>query len=914
MIALEKTRFSSTERMTIPSRILPKWTGDWVVLNSGIFKQIEEIWIKNIQKDFLVLPVEKSLFDDEKNLLKTLSESSSTPEKHTIVQFCNILQNNALKEYGTSAVLDIAKGLIGQIIFLAEKNGETTSSLLDLSDVQNSIKRIQQAFKSEIHSVQGQLKDYQIQHDKAPIQNSSLSLSIQKPLAIASFLITSKGQLNLGLIDSLKKNFFGPKSTLLQYERELLQTLDDLKHSAKMQQRILKVSKPLSPFFISNDLIRISLQLPSSSAPTDRQTRIVALAALLSDIRQGDLGGCYASCTPLMMMRGFKNKILSDFGDILTNGKLSNIDSDSATDFISAFDLEDPSLKALFSIDIEGKVQSGTGFLWNAPGIIAATQQLNLFGSSVKNAVKNAIEHIYRKKNLNPSDLIEISAADIIEDIINIEPEFASLTSLQAQDLKNLALFAFISETANPLLNVWENCMAAIAEANGAKNIHQKVFNCLCNTLENQWTKRFSKISHEAAKVKKIFQRTLKTGIHLRYDEQTEFKINEDSKGPSFKVLGAFILHELNQGERTASTKKISTPEEFRAFVTDCLKKVQEIFRSIKPLANGEKYRNLIDRILDYVNKSGKNHDVFLKNCLRCYDNENKNLSNPMQNWEELEHLPFRDAIRIESLNQYYPGTRFASWAPEIVRPKNAQELLEAFLAYSQRFAEQRNAKKETPSNNSSAKIQENALMPTPEDPSIIEAIYCTLPFSEWIQKRFFQPGKAICSLRLTLEQKNQFILAASKLLPLELSAAFLSSLDALRLENDSVYLFSQQLLNALLSTINRKDELSKTFLSAKLTNILIKQILPEAAIEVLNHSAVQIAESRVNEEEAKPLHFVCFFDPVTNALQLGMIHDDSKRFEALDQSEWASYVPWEMYGICLTPLLNNHSVEVLEV
>jgi hypothetical protein len=874
---------------------------------------LQNIWLEQIQKN--IHAEEKfpsSLFDAEQQKLESLFDSTSNPDKIKVLQLCNLLRVNAQvtltekKDVRSIGSVDIFKEQIGLLIYLCDQNLQDTASKIDLDDVFTSLSSIKAAFISEIKLICEQLEKKRELHKKTGLQDPLTVLSIQKPLEIAKILVTSHGILNSGLIDLLIKHFFDSKKVFMQHEKEFIQTLFEIKNSASLQEQIQKIKAPNSPFFLSNELIAITLNLPPDTIPTDREAKIVALAALLSSMRQGEAGRCFISSLPPLMKPMLKKRILADFQQILYEGKLTKMQSNQKIKADIIFHLEDEALYTPFFVDIECQIASKTAYLWESPGLIAACQQIGIEKNFIKHAIKKNINTLYELEQISLSEQIEITPEILINQIAETVAHERHLSSQQTKDLLWLALLAFSSETSVCLYSVWESCLEVMSGITEKQHLHKRILKSIKSSLADQWpTFFFNSVKQRVVKkMRKIFNRMVEASIYSCYKEQTSFK----NKG---EILGAFILLELSKGKRITVAKKIESPNQFKQFVLHRLKAAQEIISLINPLPECQLYQEIIEKIQSHVSKSDIDFYSFLNSIFRDYEKGNKNINNPLKEWQQIPYLPFREIIYSDNALFNNPNG-VAVGTSESMRPKNGLELLESFIHYSRELLKEKTG--QTISyNNAPPSDLEYLFKLTPNHPTAIEPIHSSQPAREWIEEHLIKPGLATANLQLTDKMKNSYIQSVSqKLLPLELIHIFQNKAVSIDSRINTVQQFSQQLLKILLELSLNLNEVRQNEISTALSNILLEKVLPEESVSFLTQTAVRIAETGGESQEIRTLSFVCCFDPITKKIQLGTVDENLNRLRILNPVEWVAYMPWEMHGIKLHPLLVDHKIELL--
>lgn len=902
---------------------LDKRLGKQNIVYQDLSKEIYELWLHTLQKrqktfddvEMSSVHTSYSIFDYEDRLLNLLFNFSVNPHKKTVFEFCCLLKKNAQQKSSINDItlLQTAIEQIGQIIFLAEQNIRLTASLLNINDIPGSLKQVQCKVEENFNACLLAIEKRRLQHDKVPLQDSSKVVKVQKSLAIAKMMMTSSGQLNVGLIKSIRKYFFNTEVLLKFPEKNFLNTLEDIVHSNEIQELLLTVTKPFSPYFVSNALIRIALDLDPNNTPSDQQARTVALAALLSDIQQDNTGYSLASYIFPPMIGALKCKLLEDLGNILVEGKLLRPGNKECKSFMPSLDIGDEVSINKISIDSEAKMQAGMGYLWESPGIIAACRQLGI--EDIKTDVKKIITNHYLQQKVNLSELVEISPQEIIYKLVEGLPELRSLSPQEIRDLQNIALFAFSSETSSPLLKAWESCLEGMAEINDKGGMRQRILNCVLSSLSNQLPKTFClALTKEAKKIQNIFQRTLERGIQLRYDDQIIFKpLGKDN----IKISGAYVLYELSSGEFSTSAKRIKAPEDFENFIKTRLKVTSEIFHTISNLPNQCNYQKIIQKIQSCVSKNNSSYSSFLKKVIRSYHEDNRYLLDPLNTWESLSHLPFCDFAEDGIFDPQSSMNGFIATQSEIIRPKNALELLETFIICGREKLGKGEILNEEESIQPPFKGNtQYTFNLTFDDPSIVEAIQTNQAVPYWIEKKLLETGNRVANLNLSIDQKNQFIECVAKsLVPMELSSTFINQMQNLDSDKNTVHFFCNQILQSILNLDpNNKNNLSE--ISANLTGLLFNTVLAKADNAQIIQSAVRIAETSLGENQDFHFCFACFFDPITNALQLGLIKEDKgeEYLLPLNQKEWVFNIPWDIFGLKTTSILTNQNIDLLSV
>jgi len=920
-----KSSFSST---SLPATVSPKRVynkevrpGTPILLHHDIPDYLHRSLLPNVQSKTPALSSKSTLYRDDSTIAQTLFGSSDDVDKQKIFKFCSTLHSNlqkmAVQQHDSLNInaINNYRNQIGKLIFLGDKDSKKTAALLDFQDIPSSLLRLQNATDDEIDKIVDGLNAQCKSHDAVPLQDSSFVMSTRKPLAIASILLTSAGLINVNFMKMIKEYFY-TNTPLLRCEMELLQTLDVINKSPEILQQLQNVTKPASPNFISNAIIRITLNLKEDDVITDNHARLVVLAALLSDIRQGDVGSCFATCVSILMMGTLRSKVISDFADIIKNGKLSRPSATDQTDFVPTIDIADNNVQIQQYIDKSGKLEYIDGDIWQSPGIIAACKQIGIVGKDVETEIKNAIAYIFQKKYLSDNVTVGVSVDELVE--LLIVRTQGKLNPQKFKDVKTLAEVAFSAETNTPLLRAWESCLAAMSEAKSGDYKRQRILECVVSQLKQAWPSSYSYgVSDTASHVQDVFLRILNASIQLRYDEREAIGIPNSSGDGHSKITGAFVLHALEKGENIITARRITCPDEFNSFVIDNLKKTNEMLTLVN---SGDHeaclgYQTTINKIVNYVSQAVTGFTSFIYNAIRFYHEDNKTLFNTLSNWEEFAHLPFRDADGGDNAPVFTKATGF-SLAQTSVRPKNAMDLLRAFIEFGRERAKIDGfLTDDDPYQRYMADTPTHAFTLTPEDPTVVGAMKGNETAREWINIHIVLPGMGVANQQLTESQKTCFINGIKQdVLPKELHSRFLIELKMINPSINSVRDYSKMLVDIVLRIMPKNPDITPSQITSDITTVLIEKVLSARSKKILIDSAVHIADTNWVHQGVRHVYFACFFDPIANAVSLCTIDEDGNNLRPIDQDKWVTNVPWELYGVKLTPTLDNHKVERLTI
>lgn len=272
---------------------------------------------------------------------------------------------------------------VGALVYVAEKQPDSLSMLLTQHSPSDALHA---AMKKEFHTSFETLKA----RANAAIENGDLFLSHAIPEEIGNALITSGGQLNLGIIPSLKTTFLpGPISNWEQRTRDLLDQMNP-----SWQPVIDSIVKPLDPASPSNTLIQIEQRVFPGATITDIHAKKTALGALLSPPI-----ACRVHCdtTAWQAKKHLEHPLeaLKNFQAILQFGYLTHSVANSTQYlFYLAENPEEVLLKSLSLTNLKGP-------FWKSPNIISGCLAMGIerpdkLASAVLQTLPKTAEDILR--------------------------------------------------------------------------------------------------------------------------------------------------------------------------------------------------------------------------------------------------------------------------------------------------------------------------------------------------------------------------------------------------------------------------------------------------------------------------------------------------------------------------------------
>ncbi len=220
--------------------------------------------------------------------------------------------------------------------------------------------------------------------DATKFQESCSVRNVLRTRRLANLLINDNGELNLAilprLIELLKRNLYslGPNRQYDSKRQEHLLKVVTLLHQDKDLQRALKtIDKPISHKH-AEQIIRDTLQIPSSVVLTDAHARRAVLSAWMCLLRQ-NVGSCFATAPAIIIHDEQPHMFLKDMKELLGTGRLKRTFGgiEYSVPLSSSWGAGD--LKKPFMLGLGEAFEKSD--LWLSPGLGAAFQTAGILDS-----------------------------------------------------------------------------------------------------------------------------------------------------------------------------------------------------------------------------------------------------------------------------------------------------------------------------------------------------------------------------------------------------------------------------------------------------------------------------------------------------------------------------------------------------
>lgn len=345
--------------------------------------------------------------------------------------------------------------------------------------------------------------DLQLKKITHKIQNSSEENELRLILAreASTLLITSKGHINYGLIPVIE-NFFDNHMQRNNFKINFVSFLEMLKSSEELRMQIADIPHPKKTNILGSDLIRSCLLMKPLKKIHSYHAKRCALMACLSYPRQGGVGNCFALAIAISLFSTSIEKCVGDFREILEYGYLKRYVEDKFVSFPIL--LRQPLFNVLkpLTSDIPSLLES------------------------------KKVHFVLEQVGLElPAILPEVKTVD-------------HLLTLLGPEAREKGRFLYESFFENPLLAVWINILASMAEGRSDGLIKSAIVkSCLIVAQEHGLDEN----------EKEILRYSLIKRVYLHYDPSI-MSINSSDES------GAFILYEKRKGYfRVDGSEKFQT-------------------------------------------------------------------------------------------------------------------------------------------------------------------------------------------------------------------------------------------------------------------------------------------------------------------------------------------------------------------
>ena len=845
-------------------------------------------------------PGPRSIFDHEKKMLESLfgkyNPALEPQHPHEQVhQFCHELISASYEDLDDNHNLlspsKVVKGFIARVAFLAKNDPQKNLQALNLNAA-NPFNAVRTEVNAQVAEINKRLEDVYNTHARVGLQSPDHAYFVAFHLEIMKASTMPDGTLNEGFIPILIEGLLSGQNDVTDWQKESRAILQKFADSKDVQSNYAAITKPALGNQLSRDLIRVTLDQDPETEPTDTDSKITA-GTVITPNRQGPVGNCFVECNIDWFQRTVIGRCLNDAGQLIKSGELIRGEGDNKVGFPFIFDIADEDLQTAFQADQDGKLNSGA-FLWESPGIQSACRQLSI--KDVQGACKQAASILFDGSRAS------VTPRDFLEQLAKLSPRNANFK----QDyLWQLACLAFSAKTNTPILHAYASSLAGMDQYQAEDSLHKKMSKCWGLTFQKIWSDLAkAHISPQLlSKVTQVFNTQINRRMEIEYDESIETPLAADGSS----TAGSFVYfeHELKDPETQATP--IRTYKDLTNFALHSLEATnKELSAGGIEDADLPQYKQVIVKIRDFINTG----DTFANLALSNYDASVKKLATLDAKWTKFMSFcqiggdntnVFKNAYGISLPD---PTQASANTARErlvtIIKFLRDREKQDQFLEHPERFT------------NYEMDTDDHALVLDANDPSVKPFIQSTEDIEKLIDQRIVAPCQAVSNSEITAAQKYNLVQACGQLIPTELQTKFASL--AKNCHGNTIHLFSQQVLSAVLKLNPDLDDQGKGELMAQFTNVVLYKVLTSAQLEVIKKNTVSVPDTNWEDDNAKlhkllRIYFGFTLNPESNNVELFQLDErdagdndggnPGNDLYALSQPEWIGG-PWNLYGLDL--------------
>lgn len=750
--------------------------------------------------------------------------------------------------------LQQAHAEIGQMLFVAQQEEytlvldpkKTVSSPPPLNVQVISRNEINTAFKNLLSQISERIKSVEADNTKWNIQDPKKAVAIATAKEIGIALVSPNGALNTGIMNDLRGLF--RNEPLQDYEKDILRVLDALEKNQKVQTIFDSIKKPNSSNLQICKVIRAVLGLSPDEEITDNHAKQTALIALLSHLRQGPVGSCFATYLAIGLLNQRLEKCLQDFAEIILTGKALRKINTHDKSFYFVLKIADDAKTTKFELDRNGNA-------FDIPGIKAAFKQMKIDNLNAKKA--EVLQTLFQNQK---QATLQINAEEL-------------LSYFGTHEQTEMGLFAFSCVTNNGLLRVWENILASMSESTIEGYNKVKLINAIMDggLKEQLKTSAYIKGKPTVNPVKDAIKTRLEERINLVYDS-------------SIKDEGGYIL------------KEVSNLTEFRTWVVDILKNAQK-------LVPGKDADTTFTKLVTYVSKDPQ----FLNNVIWSFDDANKKVQNPVGDVAACKNLPYRFEAGNTLRSTFAAEMQRPVPLPILAHPKSALDFAANFLKVCLAVKKSTDTYKnnlptemipvETPTHAFNALIETDkiknflAVAKTEENPA------GKTP-ENWLKDNLVDPSKAAVRGAIDKESRDRITQYISnpvnKLIPDNKIIEFRVKTQGLQATMQTEN-FAKKMLEIIIE-LNQPDPVRKKELHQLLSAYLLSDGLSATVRGKLEDAELYIGDLSW-EEQGSDLEFKIIFDVVTMSPllvgyakiieQSGDIRRVKNFYKVVNQDEW---------------------------
>ncbi len=744
--------------------------------------------------------------------LTLIQNTNSDPNLYKFARFLS-QQENALQK-------------LGMILFALD---HFPDKLRSLPSSEKGEIFLEDMFSQAVNLIDKRLNETVAQNKKTGIQSSKIVKSTLIPQEIAKLVITDRGVVNPGLLEWVKETIAKKRKTYLSHDVSLMQTLCLFLQSKMLRDQLQNIRAPINPQSPAGVVIRAALGMDPKAPIRQVHAIRTVVAALLSHLRQQEKRSCFATFLAINMKQSHLKMCIEDFNSLLQYSHLTREEDGDTEHFPFLLKMSNINLNNELDFDRLGKIRDA-GFLWDSAGLSAACKIMGFDNP------EETLKQIAQSTN-SPA-----TPKKIIEKLATLEAK-SSVQRKTAAKLYQEGCFAFGSVTFNPLLKVWVNAIAGMAESQASCFFAS----CILKTIMTVFHKHLTKDS--SLEFEKQLYFTLYKAIQLIYDPSIG--------SPQETSEGGFVLYEGKECGEFRQLNRVDNAKDFNRFIS----------RVLKTLANNPKNKGLAKTLQSYVSSPDFTGTILTTyNEILFHHLDKTNQKTKSAPWINLLGHDASDILKVYLSNS-------AELKTKVFIPKNGKSLLRRLIIMGKRLDEKEKDKlKQNPHLLKPARIlNHHAFSLMIGLPALQRAWRDKRPSRKWIEEEILLHGSEVSNALISDEQRS--------LLMKKLRITGIS-------QKATIKEFRKSLLKELYPpTPETKLKVDQ----------LIVETLPKDLKEKLCKTVIHFADTNLHSG-VHDIHFCFIVNPGTGKIEVWQAADDNSTLTPLDQNLVINNQQWQIY------------------
>lgn len=800
-------------------------------------------------KTKVLLSCNSRLFQKSKNNLELVLDYIWKPSDETQYVLGFVEELFFIHDYfpPVASKLNLSK-ILTELTYLIYNKPQIVHQILNINNIPQSVEKINYHYNYSLKRVH-KLIDHACENQlEKGISNAKKIKHLAIPIAISRILILPVGTMLEELIPSIIEEFVNednPYSRSLKAGLQLLYQSDDLKNT------IEEICLPKNNLPNSELLIRATLNLSKKTELNNAHAKRAALSALLTHMRQGQNGSCFASFIAIELQSINPQGAILDFKQLLEEGKLIRKINNQLHDFPYLMKIEPLNISSEWKITKLGKIQSVPElYLWELPGIQSLCHYLSI---PCEKYILDLLKDLnFEEKTTN------LTIDHLIEDLVK----------QHSCDRKQLEVI-FSSHIQHPLLSVWGNSIAGMAEGlNGSM-------------LKSALTQAIYYLVEKAAKIHNCLD-LLNTHEILQKIENNVMQRSQYLYDPTYTLKnilkGAFVLYDNHNSKDFTKWTKSGSSVKFLKFLNNILDSAWTSLETTEIAL----FKDIIFKEIS--------QDAYIIALLKHYHKENRKTPFSADSINFLRYTPWATSIGNDPqmVLKVYHETENIYTIKQLI-PKTAVDLLNLLQETLQTIPHDRKKKYLT---------HGDYILPLRiKGVHIFSLLICHPSMRQFLmspEKQKFSENliKSISNFKMTSDIKIAIKAYCHSIVEEKHHTAITEKINSWLKKKPSIQKLRNLLVNFLKEykpILYREEDLTHEI------DLKIFEWLPENVRKEWENSIVHFADTNW-QSDIQDIHYGIGVNPGSLTIELLSVLGNGKIHKFLDQSQFLNGKVWEVY------------------